>query len=593
MSRSIAGRTHGCGDLRAEQVGEHIRVSGWVSARRNHGGVHFVDLRDRYGTLQIVGDEDASSEARSALADLHPEDCIQVEGTLRMRIEGQRKKDKPTGDVELLVEKLDILSRSARVPFEVQDEIDVPEELRLKYRYLDLRRRPMTKLIELRSRANHAIRCALQEDGFVEVETPLLTKSTPEGARDYLVPSRAQKGNWYALPQSPQLFKQLSMVGGLDRYFQIARCLRDEDLRADRQPEFTQLDMEMSFVDEEDVYALVESVMVRLYRDLKGEDLSAPFERMPYSESVRRFATDKPDLRNPLEIENLTAVAGNIGFGVFESVLESGGWVRGIRIPGGAELSRKQIDSIEQAARDAGAGGAAWCKVGEDGPTGPLSRFLKGEGGPEFMAALSAEVGDLLITIADQPRRAMVALDTVRRHCGELMGIVSGPDRLLWVTEFPLFEEIDDGEWTPAHHPFTSPFPEDISALAEGQKEGIRSRAYDLVLNGVELGSGSIRIHDSNLQQTVFSAIGMDVKEAKRRFEFLLEAFQYGPPPHGGFAIGLDRLYALLFEASSIREVIPFPKTATGSCPLTGAPSDVDPAQLDELGITQKSLKSE
>ena len=333
--------------------------------------------------------------------------------------------------------------------------------------------------------------------------------------------------------------------------------------------------------------------MVDLYQDVLGQELIAPFERMPYSESMRRFACDKPDLRNPLEIVDLAKVANTIGFGVFESVLNDGGYVRGICVPGGASLSRKQIDSVEQSARDAGAGGAAWCKVGEDGPTGPLSRFLKSDEGVAFLASLDAEVGDLVVCIADKPRRALVALDTIRRHLGDLMELTSGPDRLLWVTEFPLFEETDDGGWTPAHHPFTSPFPEDIQAMQDGKKEGVRSRAYDLVLNGVELGSGSVRIHDAELQASVFDAIGMDRAEAERRFAFLLEAFKYGPPPHAGFAIGLDRLYALLFNAESIREVIAFPKTATGACPLTGAPSVVDATQLADLGLSSNSVEQE
>ena len=591
MSRATAGRTHGCGDLRATNVGDDVRLSGWVAARRDHGGIHFVDLRDRYGVMQLVADEDASEEIRTAMRDLHSEYCIQASGKVRMRIESQRKQDKPTGEIELLVEQLEILSRAERLPFQPLDDIDVPEEMRMKYRYLDLRRPVMMNLLEQRSRANHAIRCSLHASGFTEVETPLLTKSTPEGARDYLVPSRAKPGNWYALPQSPQLFKQLSMVGGIDRYFQIARCLRDEDLRADRQPEFTQLDLEMSFVDEENVYSLVEGLMVDLYREVLDIELAAPFERMPYVESMRRFATDKPDLRNPLEIVDLAEVAGAIGFSVFDSVLAADGLVRGLRIPDGASLSRKQIDTIEQAARDAGAGGAAWCKVGEDGPSGPLSRFLKSAEGSALLAALAAEVGDLVVCIADKPRRALVALDTVRRHCGELMNLNQGSDRLLWITEFPLFEEADDGAWAPAHHPFTSPFPEDIEAMASGQKEGIRSRAYDLVLNGVELGSGSVRIHDADLQSMGFDAIGMDRADAERRFSFLLEAFRYGPPPHAGFAIGLDRLYALMFKAQSIREVIAFPKTATGSCPLTGAPTPVDDAQLHDLGLEQTSTE--
>jgi len=605
MSAAAFWRSHACGELRAEDVGTEVVLAGWVANRRDHSVVRFVDLRDRYGIIQLVADEDAPEAGMEGLSGLHPEDVLQVRGVVRMRVEGQRNTDRPTGEVEVLVHSVEKLSSAARLPFEIADHIDVPEEMLMRYRYLDMRRTPLQERMALRTKANHSFRCALVEEGFLEIETPMMTKSTPEGARDYLVPSRTRQGSWYALPQSPQIFKQLCMVGGMDKYFQIARCMRDEDLRADRQPEFTQLDMEMSFVDEEDVYALVEKVMAAVYRDVQGEELSLPLQRMSYEESIRRFASDKPDLRNPIEIVNLAEEGAQLNFVVFDKVLSSSGWVRGIRVPGGAALSRKQIDSIESAAKDAGAGGAAWCKVSEEGPTGPLSRFLKAaegenpvecpvhigglsEGGASFLKALRARPGDLVVTIADAPRRALVALDAIRRQAGALMGLVQGPDRLLWITEFPLFEVNDDGEFHPAHHPFTCPVLEDIPALESGQKEGIRSRAYDLVLNGVELGSGSVRIHQRQLQETIFKAIGLDPEVAKERFDFLLEAFRYGAPPHAGFAIGLDRLYALLFNAETIRDVIAFPKTATGICPLTGAPSVVDETQLRELGIAQE-----
>ena len=584
MSGSATWRSHHCGDLRAQHAGESVRLCGWVANRRDHGGVSFVDLRDRYGLIQLITDEDCATEVREALLRLHPEYVIQVEGTVRLR-GGNVNPDRKTGEVEVVVTSIQVLNRADRLPFEIQEDLDVPEDLRFQYRYLDLRRPSVFKNFELRSLANLAIRQSMHAEGFIEVETPLLTRSTPEGARDYLVPSRVRPGAWYALPQSPQLFKQLSMVGGVDKYYQIARCLRDEDLRSDRQPEFTQLDMEMSFVEEDEVLAVIEGLMGNLYEALDAEAPSAPFERMTWEESVRRFSTDKPDLRNPLEVTELAEVAGDLGFVVYDGVLEKGGWVRGITLPGGAGLSRKQIDSIEQAAKDAGAGGAAWCKVGEEGPTGPLSRFLKEASGQTFLDALGAQAGDLVVTIADRPRRAMVALDAVRRKMASLMDLVQGPDRLVWITEFPLFEEDDEGKVFPAHHPFTAPVIEDIPALQAGQKSGIRSRAYDLVLNGVELGSGSVRIHDKVLQESVFSALGLAPEIVKDRFQFLLEAFRFGAPPHAGFAIGLDRLYALMFGADSIRDVIAFPKTSTATCPLTQAPAPVDSSQLTDLGL--------
>ena len=604
MSGSAAMRSHTCGQLRAEDIGTEVVLAGWVANRRDHGVVRFVDLRDRYGIIQLIADEDAAPAGMEGLGGLHPEDVIQIKGVVRMRVEGQRNPDRDTGDVEVLVSSVEKISSAARLPFEIADHIDVPEEMLMRYRYLDMRRSPMQERMKLRTKANHAFRTALVEEGFYEIETPMLTRSTPEGARDYLVPSRKRPGNWYALPQSPQLFKQLSMVGGMDKYFQIARCMRDEDLRADRQPEFTQLDMEMSFVDEEDVYSLVERVMSAVYREIKDEELALPLERMPFSESVRRFASDKPDLRNPIEVVDLATEGAALDFVVFNNVLKEGGWVRGIRVPGGASLSRKQVDSIEAAARDAGAGGAAWCKVTADGPTGPLSRFLKvaegetavtcpvgiaglSQAGAALLKTIDAYPGDLVVTIADAPRRAMTALDAIRNKAGALMELIQGPDRLLWITEFPLFEETDDGNYHPAHHPFTCPVMEDVEALKAGEKESIRSRAYDLVLNGVELGSGSVRIHDRALQKTIFEAIGLSESVANERFAFLLEAFRYGVPPHAGFAIGLDRLYALLFGADTIRDVIAFPKTATASCPLTGAPSVVDETQMGELGISQ------
>jgi aspartyl-tRNA synthetase len=580
---AAAWRSHGCGELRAAHAGSEVTLAGWVANRRGHGSVRFVDLRDRWGLIQLTADE--------ALRDLHPEDVVQVRGRVRLRGAGLANAERATGEVEVVPEEIRVLNRAARMPFEVLDELDVPEDLRLRFRYLDLRRPVMQERMLLRTRANHAIRSTLVAQNFAEIETPLLTRSTPEGARDYLVPSRVKPGAWYALPQSPQIFKQLCMVAGLDRYFQIARCLRDEDLRADRQPEFTQLDLEMSFVAEADVQAVIERVVDAVFRATRGTGLTLPLPRMSHAEALRRFASDKPDLRNPLEVCDLAAVAGALGFPVFDGALARGGWVRGIRLPGGAALTRKQLDALELAAKDAGAGGLAWCKIGEDGaPSGPLARFLAGDAGARFLAAASAAPGDVLAVVADVALRARGALDAVRRKAGTLLGVIAAEDRMLWITEFPSFEADEEGNWAPAHHPFTAPVEEDLAKLQRGEHEGVRSRAYDLVWNGVELGSGSIRIHDRELQETMFRSLGLTAEQAQAKFGFLLDAFRYGAPPHGGFAIGLDRLYTLLAGAESIREMIAFPKTATGACLLTGAPGAVDERQLAELGVVPRAL---
>jgi len=574
-------RTHTCGDLRRTHVGQSVTLNGWVAARRDHGGIYFVDLRDRYGITQVVlGPEQADA------AKLGPEFTVSVHGKVVARDAANVNADRPTGEVEVIADRLEILSRAKTPPFPIEDEADTALETRFKYRYLDLRRGPMQRNLVHRSRFIHAMRAAFERQGFVEVETPILTRATPEGARDYLVPSRVHPGEFYALPQSPQIFKQILMVAGLDRYFQVARCFRDEDLRADRQPEFTQLDMEMSFVEEDDVFLTWERALADTFRDAMGERIPTPFPRLSWREAMERFGVDKPDVRFGLELVGVDEWAKSSEFQVFRGAVEKGGRVLGITVPAKHELTRKDLAALEEAAKANGAKGLAWWKASAQGGSGPLAKFCAGERGAALLGRMNASEGDLCLFVADRQGVAWRVLGDLRNQLGKRFSLADPKERrFLWVTEFPMFE-YDEGErrWFSAHHPFTAPVDwtlggddPDLSKLA--------SRAYDLVLNGWELGSGSVRIHRSDVQKRVFSILGIGPEEQQKKFGFLLEALSYGAPPHAGFAIGLDRLTAMTLGLDNIRDVLAFPKTTSAADLMCEAPSSVAPAQLEEIHI--------
>ena len=573
-------RTHEAGTLRASDAGQSVTLAGWVARRRDHGGVIFVDLRDASGRVQVVFRE---GEMAAAAHQLRAEYCVAVTGTVGARPEGNQNPELPTGDIEVTATALDVLSEAAPLPFPVEDAHagDVSEETRLRYRYLDLRRQGPADALRLRSRVTQVMHATLGERRFVQVETPNLTRSTPEGARDFLVPVRLQPGKWYALPQSPQLFKQLLMVGGLERYYQIARCFRDEDFRADRQPEFTQLDVEMSFVDEEDVFELGEAIFRRVFADAAGIEVSTPFRRMRYAEAMDRFGTDKPDLRFGAELVELTDYFAATPFRVFQAP-----YVGAVVMPGGADQPRREFDRWQEWARSRGARGLAYVTVAADGTLGgPVAKNLSEAERAGLAEAVGAEAGDCVFFAAAERVEAQALLGAVRNEVGRRCGLIDESRwEFLWITDMPLFEPDGDGGWTAVHHPFTAPAA-DVEETFHLDPASASSRAYDLVINGYELVSGSIRIHRASVQQRVFEVIGLTKELAEAKFGFLLEAFQYGPPPHGGLAVGIDRLCALLVGAESIREVIAFPKTASGGDPLTGAPTPIPPEQRREAGV--------
>jgi len=574
-------RSHTCGELRSEHIDQTITLNGWVHARRDHGGIYFVDLRDRYGITQIVLDEGISDALK-----LSSEDVIAVRGKVVARDEANVNKERSTGEIELAVEELDILSKSRTPPFEIAGGDEPSVETRLRYRYVDLRRAFMQRNILHRANFISAMRRGFDDEGFCDIETPILTKATPEGARDYLVPSRVHPGSFYALPQSPQIFKQILQVSGFDRYYQVARCFRDEDLRADRQPDFTQLDMEMSFVEEEDVFGTWERVLVRTFREAMGIELSAPFPRMRYEEAMERYGSDKPDVRFGLELRDAAAWAAEADFGVFKGALERGGRVMGICLPGGSSLSRKEITALEDVAKEYGAKGLAWWKAAADGGAGPLARFCAGELAGKLMETMGAGDGDLCLFVADTQAVTRRALGELRNHLAKSQGLAEERWAFLWVTHFPMFERDEEsGRWVSLHHPFTAPEEWEFWKEAGEDLSGVASRAYDLVLNGWELGSGSIRIHRSDVQSRVFEALGIGAEEAQEKFGFLLEALSYGAPPHGGFALGLDRITALTAGLDNIRDIIAFPKTTSAMDLMCNAPSGVRPEQLAEVHI--------
>ena len=573
-------RTHNAGELRASHVGQTVTLTGWVARRRDHGGVAFIDLRDGSGWCQVVINDEATAGS------LRAEWCLKIVGEVIARPSGSENVKTATGEIEVVAKEVEVLSEAAPLPFPVDsgDDADISEEVRLRYRYLDLRREKPAANLRLRSKVTSVIRRIMEQEDFHEIETPYLTRSTPEGARDFLVPVRLQPGSWYALPQSPQLFKQLLMVAGMERYYQIARCFRDEDFRADRQPEFTQLDVEMSFIDQEDILALIEKLLVQIWREVKGYEISLPIPRMTYKDAMDRYGSDKPDLRFGYELTEMTEFFKETTFRVFQAP-----YVGAVVMPGGADSPRRELDGWQDWAKARGAKGLAYILVQEDGTLGgPVAKNLSESEIAGVAATAGAKPGDAIFFAAGDRSSSQALLGAVRLEIGKRRNLIdSSKWEFLWVVDAPMFEPTDNGGWTAVHHPFTGPKPEFAKSFKTDPANAL-AYAYDIVLNGTELGGGSIRIHDQQIQRDVFEVIGLTDEEAQSKFGFLLDAFQYGPPPHGGLAIGIDRLCALLAGADSIREVIAFPKTASGGDPLTGAPTPITAAQRKEAAIDAK-----
>ena len=587
MTESMGGwrRTHSCGALRSEHVGQEVTLMGWAYRRRDHGGLVFVDLRDREGLTQCVFNPATGGAAHGRAEGVRAEFVLAVRGTVGARPAGTENPKLATGAVEVQVSEVRILNESRPLPFQLDDDADVDETLRLKYRYLDLRRPHMLRAFQIRDQVCRAARDYLHAQGFLEVETPFLTRSTPEGARDFLVPSRLQTGSFYALPQSPQLFKQLLMVAGFERYFQIVRCFRDEDLRKDRQPEFTQIDIETSFLDRDDFLPVVEGLVAEVWRRVKGIELALPFPRIAYDDAMARYGSDKPDLRFGLELVDCSTLFAGSEFQAFAQTVAGGGVVKGLRVPGAGGMSRKELDDLTAEAKQAGAKGLVWIKVSPEGVQSPVAKFMTGIQA-RLLEALGGAAGDLLLLVADAPAVAATVLGRLRVDLARRFDLIpTDRDVFAWVIDFPLVEwNADEKRWDAVHHPFTAPYDEDLGRL-ESDPGKARAKAYDLVLNGQEAAGGSIRIHQPSVQERVFGLIGISKEEGRARFGFLLDALEFGAPPMGGIAFGLDRLAANLAGQESIREVIAFPKTAKGTCPLTEAPAPVDAKQLRELGI--------
>ncbi|MBZ0255243.1 aspartate--tRNA ligase [bacterium] len=581
-------RTDYCGDLREKHIGESVTLCGWVWHWRDHGGVVFIDVRDRTGHAQLVFDPQENAGLHKQANDLRSEFCIQITGVVRQRPEGTINPKLPTGMVEVVVSDLLVYSEAETPPFPIDDHVDVGEDVRLKYRYLDMRRPSLRDTLLFRSRAYQVVRNYFSDSGFVEIETPILSKSTPEGARDFLVPSRVSPGDFFALPQSPQLYKQLCMVGGLDRYFQIVKCFRDEDQRRDRQPEFTQIDVEMAFIDPEDIYAIMEGLMANLWKELMGVELTLPFPRMEYWDAMERFGCDRPDVRFGMELRNVGDIGSESDFKVFRQIVENGGKISGICVKGGASFSRKEIDDLTKEAGVYGAKGLAWMKHGESGLESNIVKFFSEGLQAKLIERMESEPGDILLFIADEPSVVYAALAHLRLHIAAQKQLFDpNEDNFLWVVDFPLYDKDDNGNPTPSHHPFTHPHPDDMDLFGK-EPFKIRSLAYDLILNGIELGGGSIRIHRRDIQYKMFTELGINEEMAQEKFGFLLDAFRYGAPPHGGIAFGFDRMIMLMRRLDNIREVMAFPKNQRAQAVMEDAPSAVDPEQLKELGLRLK-----